>query len=544
MGLGLIGDLIGGIGLFLLGMHLMTSGMKQAAGQGLKAALESATKSPARGLLSGTMITALVQSSSAVTVAAIGFVNAGLLNLRQSLSVIYGCNIGTTMTGWLVALIGFKIKISAFALPLVGIGMLLKLMGNERKISHIGIALAGFGLFFIGLDFLKSAFEGLEEQIPLGDINHSALGLILFVLAGFVLTFLMQSSSAAMAITLSLTASGSIPLAAAGALVIGANLGTTSTAILAVIGATSNAKRIAAAHVIFNLITGSVGVLLLVIAESFINGNLQHLDMVTVLAAFHTLFNVMGVMIMWPLTERLVNFLKGRFRSQEEDIGNPRFLDKNILSTPNLAVDAMSHELMRVGQITSNMAKEAVSADIKDTPRLTTLMHSVQKLNGKIGRYNQKIAQENLTEEISIILPSAMRITRYYSEIARLSSLLPGYYELFDNLSSHSLLKLIHEYQKETISLIDACVVSEEQDTSADEGRQLIKSLEKRYQRLQSTILDGAVDGRIKADESIQLLDALSHIHRLAEQVEKASRYWSSITPMQHRSPINTQSSD
>lgn len=544
MNLGLIGDLAGGIGLFLLGMHLMTSGMKQAAGQGLKSALAAATKSPTRGLLSGTMITALVQSSSAVTVAAIGFVNAGLLNLRQSIAVIYGCNIGTTMTGWLVALIGFKIKISAFALPLVGLGMLLKLMGNERRISHVGIALAGFGLFFIGLDFLKSAFDGLEDQLPLEQIGHSALGLILFVVAGFILTFLMQSSSAAMAITLSLTAAGSIPLAAAGALVIGANLGTTSTAMLAVIGATSNAKRIAAAHVIFNLITGSVGVLLLILVASWLSGDTQNMDLVTLLAAFHTLFNIVGVLIMWPLTQRLVKFLEKRFRSQEEDLATPRHLDKNIIATPNLAVEAMAHELSRVCQITSNMAKEAVSADVIDTPRLHQLMNSIHTLNGKIGRYNQRIAQENLTEEISIILPSAMRITRYYSEVARLSALLPGYYELFESLPSESLRKPIHEYQKETVKLIDSCIVSDDVDQSNEEGRQLMKSLEKRYQRLKTTILDSTVENQIKPDESIRLLDALSHIHRLAEQVEKASRYWSSITPMQYREPLLDRHAD
>ncbi|MCP4598079.1 Na/Pi cotransporter family protein [Neptuniibacter sp.] len=540
MTFGLIGDLAGGIGLFLLGMHLMTSGMKQAAGQGLKTTLEAATQSPSRGLFSGIFITALVQSSSAVTVATIGFVNAGLLRLKQSINVIYGCNIGTTMTGWLVALIGFKIKISAFALPLVGIGMLIKLAGNDRKISHIGMALAGFGLFFIGLDFLKNAFDGLDDQLPLDQIDQSPLGLILFVIAGFVLTFLMQSSSAAMAITLSLAAAGSINLAAAGALVIGANLGTTSTAMLSVIGATSNAKRIAAAHVIFNLITGAVGILLLVIFSSVINGEIENLDYVTLLAAFHTLFNLMGVAFMWPLTDRLELFLRKRFRSQEEDVGQPRFLDNTVLSTPSIAVEAMSNELCRVSQLTSDMARTAVSADISETPKLTALMNSIHNLNGKIGKYNQKIAQENLTEEVSTILPSAMRITRYYSEIARLSALMPKYYDHFEQLSDQSLKKLIHDYQHKTIDLIDSCEIYEDAYQSGLESRKQIKSLEKNYQHLKSQVMESSIAGQIKPKESIELLDALSHIHRLAEQVEKAARYWSSLTPMQHReSPLN-----
>lgn len=538
MSLGIIGDLAGGLGLFLLGMHLMTTGMKQAAGQKLKKTLEAATRSPSRGLLSGIFITALVQSSSAVTVATIGFVNAGLLRLRQSITVIYGCNIGTTMTGWLVALIGFKIKISAFALPLVAVGMLLKLIGNERKISHLGMALAGFGLFFIGLDFLKTAFEGLDEQLPLAEIEQSSIGLILFVIAGFVLTFLMQSSSAAMAITLSLTAAGSIPLTAAGALVIGANLGTTSTAALSVIGATSNAKRIAAAHVIFNLITGTVGVLLLIVTASIIDGGPIHYDYVTLLALFHTVFNVVGVALMWPITDKLEQFLVRRFRSQEEDLSRTEFLDRTLLTTPSLAVEAMSNELVRVSQISSDMARAAISADIKETPRMTSMMNSIHKLNGKIGKYNQDIARENLTEEISIILPTAMRITRYYSEIARLSALMPNYYEFFDLVSDRSLKELIHEFQQQIIELIDSSEIHSSYDLSAIESRKLLKQLEKQYQHIKSQVMESTINGQIKPKDSIMLLDALSHIHRLAEQVEKAGRYWSGITPMETRAEL------
>lgn len=536
--MGLLGDLIGGVGLFLLGMHLMTNGMKQAAGQGLKKALQAATNSPTRGLASGILITALVQSSSAVTVATIGFVNAGLLKLRQSINVIYGCNIGTTMTGWLVALIGFKIKISAFALPLVGLGMLLKLSGNDRRISHIGMALAGFGLFFIGLDYLKNAFDGLDNQLPLDQISHSPLGLILFVAAGFILTFLMQSSSAAMAITLSLTAAGSIPLASAGALVIGANLGTTSTAMLSVIGATSNAKRIAAAHVVFNLITGVIGVLILILLAGLINQDLQNLNMVTLLAAFHTLFNVVGVMVMWPLTDRLEGFLKRRFRSQEEDLARPRFLDDTVLASPSLAVEAMSNELSRVSGLSSNMARAAISAESSEVTKLTALMNSLHKLNGEIGRYNQRIAQENLSPEISSILPSAMRITRYYSEIARLSAILPKYYEIIDLQSDRSLQELIHDYQSKTIELIDSCEISQDSYISGHESRLQIKQLEKQYQQLKNHVMQSSIEGHLKPKDSIELLDALSHIHRLAEQVEKAARYWSSITPMQTRDSI------
>ncbi|WP_067984725.1 Na/Pi cotransporter family protein [Neptuniibacter pectenicola] len=540
MMLGLLGDLAGGVGLFLLGMHLMTTGMQQAAGHGLKKALQAATGSPLKGLASGILITAIVQSSSAVTIATIGFVNASLLKLRQSIAVIYGCNIGTTMTGWLVALIGFQVKISAFALPMVAIGMLLKLIGGDRKVSHLGMALAGFGLFFIGLDYLKNAFDGLDSYLPLDQMTDSALGLILCVLAGFILTLLMQSSSAAMAITLSLTAAGSIPIASAGALVIGANLGTTSTAILSVIGATSNAKRIAAAHVIFNLITGLIGVVLLVLLAGIINNDLKNLNLVILLAAFHTLFNLIGVAILWPFTNHLEQFLNRRFCSQEERFGQPRFLDKTILASPALAVEAMKNELSRVSVLTSKMAKAAVSAELSETAKLTTSMHSVHELNEQIGEYNQKIAQNNLTTEISEILPSAMRITRYYSEIARLSALIPQYYEYIEQLSDRSIREQVHSYQHSTIELIDSCKIADNSCISGIDSRKLIKRLEHKYQTIKSLILESSIKGTLNPQDSILLLDALSHIHRLSEQVEKAARFWSSLTPMQSRdSAIN-----
>ncbi|WP_286239807.1 Na/Pi cotransporter family protein [Neptuniibacter halophilus] len=538
MNLGQFGDLAGGIGLFLLGMHLMTNGMKQAAGQGLKRTLQTATSSPLKGLLAGILITALVQSSSAVTVATIGFVNAGLLRLRQSITVIYGCNIGTTMTGWLVALIGFKLKISAFALPLVGLGMLINLSAGENRRGHFGMALAGFGLFFIGLDFLKGAFDGLEQQLPLEQISHAPAGLILFVVAGFILTFLMQSSSAAMAITLSLTAAGAIPLPSAGALVIGANLGTTSTAMLSVIGATSNAKRIAAAHVLFNLLTGIVGLLILFLLAGFAPSQNESANLVVLLAAFHTLFNLMGVVLMWPLTDRLEQFLQRRFRSQEEQLSQPRYLDDTVLASPALAIEAMSRELSRVSEMTSAMARAAISAEPSEVAKLKAWTTSLQGLNDQIGRYNQKIALANLTEEISAALPVAMRISRYYSEIARLSALMPKYYPIFEQITDHSLQKLLYEYQHATIELIDSCEIHPQVDSSGLDSRRLIQQMEKQYQILKSHVMESSIAGRINPQEGIELLEGLSHIHRLSGQVEKASRYWSSLTPIQPREPI------
>ncbi len=247
-------ELLGGIGLVLLGMSMLTDGLKLAAGDGLRAILRGWTRTPARGLISGALLTSLVQSSSAVTVATIGFVNAGLLTLRHAVWVIFGANVGTTITAWLVAMVGLKLDIGAFALPIIGFGVMAQMLGAKRpRLAGFGQALAGFGLFFLGIGILKGGFETLLpwfETLDLSDAGFFAP--FAFLLFGIVLAALAQSSSAAIAIILTATAGGGLPLELAGAGIIGANIGTTSTAIFASAGATPAAKRVALSHIVFN----------------------------------------------------------------------------------------------------------------------------------------------------------------------------------------------------------------------------------------------------------------------------------------------------
>ncbi len=542
MTLEMLGQLFGGIGLFLLGMQLLTNGLKQAAGRSLKATLEHATGSRLKGVVSGALITALVQSSSAVTVATLGFVNAGLLSLAQSVSIIYGSNIGTTMVGWLVALIGFKFKISAFALPLIGAGMVLRVSGGNSRRAHIGTAIAGFGIFFIGLDFLRGSFDGLSNSVPLAELGAGPLALALFVVAGIVLTFLMQASAAVIAIALSLVHTESISLAAAAALVIGANVGTTTTALLASIGATPNAKRISAAHVLFNLVTGLVGLVLLVALGGLLNQlDPSAFDLVSLLALFHTLFNIAGVLLMWPLTDRMVHFLKKRFRTLEESESKPRYLDSNILTTPSLAVEAINMELARVSRICSRMSREAISAERGAADRLQQQYESLTQLIGRIGEFNQELARQNLNAEISETLPVSLRVARYFNEMARLAARLPEYYPVFEQLQDSGIRSSVHDYQQAVIHLIDACEVRDDMATQGYETHQMKHEMEREYQHLKNGLLNQTISRQLTPADSVQLLDALSHIHRLAEQAEKASRYWSSTTPVQHRAPLLEQ---
>ena len=245
-------SLFGGLGLFLWGMHMLSQGLRLAAGAKLEAVLARATGTRFRGLVSGAVTTALVQSSSAVTVATIGFVNASLLTLGSAIWVLFGANLGTTATGWIVAFAGLKVDFSVLALPLIGVGAAMKLAGDRYRLAVWGEALAGFGMLFYGIVLMQSGFADLSAnwQIPQidGSVFDGFLGMAIQAAAGMAMTVVMQSSSASIAIALTAAQSGLIDITGAAAVVIGANIGTTVTAILASIGATPNAKRVAAAQ--------------------------------------------------------------------------------------------------------------------------------------------------------------------------------------------------------------------------------------------------------------------------------------------------------
>ncbi|WP_305043735.1 Na/Pi cotransporter family protein, partial [Geoalkalibacter sp.] len=429
MTLTMFGSLLGGIGLFILGMRLMTDGFKYAAGRALRGILARSTRTPLRGILSGALITALVQASAMVTVATIGFVNAGLMSLRQALTLIYGTNIGTTMTAWLVTAVGFDFNIQAFALPAIGAGMFLRMLRGESRAGRLGEALAGFGLFFSGLDVLKDAFGALGQSLQFTAISgNGLLAMAAFVGAGFLLTVLLQSSSAALAIILTSAAGGVVGVNDAAAMVIGANVGTTLTALLVVLGATANAKRVAAAHIAFNLITGVVAFVVLPLLLRLLAGMQGFLDLnagpATQLALFHTAFNLLGVLLLWPLTGTLVRFLEGRFRRSETDEARPQYLDRTLAATPVLGLQALVRELTRLGAMVRRMAKEAISSEKVAPQRLDQEREAADRLVEAIGEFSSRMQQSNLPPILAEVLPNALRVSRYHSEMAELAVLI------------------------------------------------------------------------------------------------------------------------
>ena len=511
----------GGLGLFLLGMAMMTDGLKLAAGRALERILAIATRTRWHALGSGVLVTSLVQSSSAVTVATIGFVNAGLLGLGGALWVLFGANVGTTMTGWIVALVGLKFKVESLAMPLAGLGVLLRLTGEGRRSGAIGTALAGFGLLFMGIALLQQAFAGLATQInlPQGDGGAAVLAQLGI---GVLMTVLMQSSSAAMAITLTAAQGGLIGAQGAAAVVIGANIGTTVTALLAAIGATPNARRAASAHVVFNLLTGSVALLLLPWLIGFLGHAREALalppDPAAKLALFHTTFNVLGVLLMWPLATRLTGWLQQRFRAREEDEAQPRFLDDTVLAVPTLALDALAREVTRTGEVALRMTRAALSGG--DVAALRSDHAVLASLDKAIERFVERLRSASMSQVASARLAELLRIERYHEEAAQqamTAAALPPALPVEARLT-----EAVRAFDAAAIALLESCDPATGLDRTGLDAR--LGSAESCYEALKSSLLAAGVDGRMALSEMERALRRFSSLRRALQQVHKARR--------------------
>ncbi|MBU0620406.1 MAG: Na/Pi cotransporter family protein [Gammaproteobacteria bacterium] len=514
------GGLLGGIGLFLLGMGLMTDGLKLAAGPALERILANSTRTRLRGLASGVLVTALVQSSSAVTVAAIGFVNAGLLTLNQSLWVLFGANIGTTMTGWLVALVGLKFKIELLALPLIGLGMMLRLTGETSRRGAMGLALAGFGVLFLGIDMLRVSFSGFTTGFSLNEFG-GMLGILVMVLSGILMTVLMQSSSASLTIALTAAQGGLISIEGAAGMVIGANVGTTVTALIAAIGATPNAKRAASAHVLFNVLTGAVALLLLPVLLWLVGVLRELLDLdsapAATLALFHTVFNVLGVALMWPLATRLSEFLERRFRTAEEDEARPRFLDPNVAEVPSLALDALRQEVRRMGGIALRMLREALGGAAGQT-QLARDQQVVGALNRAIADFIARLNRTGMSAENAQRLTDILRIARYYETLAELA---PEAAAAMGETPSPAPVEAgrFAAQAEALLNEVDPAV-------SLDDPRAAelaLQALEEHYQPLKAQLLEAGAQGRLAVAEMDARLRTASILRRAMQQAVKAA---------------------
>lgn len=522
----ILGSILGGIGLFMLAIGMMTDGLKMAAGPSLRNILSRWSSTPLRGIFSGCLMTAIVQSSSAITVASLGFVNAGLINMRQALGIIYGSNIGTTMTGWLVAIMGFQFNIQNLALPMIGIGMILKLVKQKGTLASFGLALVGFGLFFVGIDVLKESFEGLVAAFDISKYTaEGASGVVLFLFIGMVMTVLTQSSSASIALTITAVSSGMVGVYAAGAMVIGANVGTTSTAAIASIGATSNAKRVAAAQVIFNVVTGIVALIVLPFLFTFINYVCLLLDVVAdpaiSLALFHTIFNILGVVLIYPHNERIASFLDNKFTSWDEKASNPKFIDKTIAQTPVLAVNALLLELYSIADKGIELYSRVVKKKFKGETSFESDAKIIKALSTEVSKFIVTIESSELSVDTREDLTTLMRIEQYLLNCTLATERAADYLLQRESLSLPLLETELLNYFD---SVLDFLIASRSVEHNDEKRALLFAQMQVEHDRIKAELLLNGTQSKISITNMSASIDALAEALRIARQWHKGMK--------------------
>jgi len=400
-------QILGALAFFIYGMKLMSEGIQRAAGSQMRNILRNMTKNRYLGVFTGFLITALVQSSSATTVMTVSFVNAGLLSLVESAGVMMGANIGTTITAWIVSLLGFKLNLATYSVPLFAFGVPM-IFSNKGKFKHWGEFLIGFAILFLGLSYLKEFVPDLKQNSEILSFlsNFTQWGFlsrIFFVLVGTVITIVVQSSSAAMAITLTLCSQGILPFEVAAAMILGENIGTTITAEIASLVGNTNAKRSARIHSMFNII----GVMWMVILMPFIlpvlssfaqdwmgiaNPYTSAEDMPITLAVFHTFFNLVNVLLLLAFVPWLVKLaIKTVPQKDSGGMDTLKFINTTN-RTPELATVELQKEIARYGEITSrmlNFSKDLINST--DNAERRTLISRLEKYEDITDRFEKEI---------------------------------------------------------------------------------------------------------------------------------------------------------
>ena len=417
-GSGDIKIILGGIAIFLLGMVFMEDGFKLFSGGILEKFLEKSTKTLMRSITTGFFATSIMQSSSLVSIVVISFLSAGLMSLAGAVGVIFGSNIGTTTTAWIVSTLGVKIDIAAYALPMVVFGVVFR-FSNKKVTQGIGNVLVGLGFVFLGIDFMKDGFDTLKAGLDLSQFQvEGYLGALIYVALGIVATVVIQSSSATMAIIITALVTNQIVYINAIELAIGANIGTTITAVIGAMTSNANGKRLAVAHFIFNIVTGAIALIFLYPLADLTTYLATHIGIASddygmQLALFHTIFNIIGVLIVSPFTTRLVQFLETLFTKEPEDILQPLYLDRVLLPIPETSLPAIKKETIHL----YNNAVEIISHSI--------FLHRHEFLNKE---NIEKIVEESEFDTIEDINHFyTTKIKNIYSELIAYATLAQEY---------------------------------------------------------------------------------------------------------------------
>ncbi|MCX8123311.1 MAG: Na/Pi cotransporter family protein [Spirochaetes bacterium] len=539
--------IFGGLGLFLFGMKIMSESLQQAAGERLKGILWRVSSNRFKGVFTGLFITSIIQSSSATTVMLVSFVSAGLLTLQQSIGIIYGANIGTTVTGWLVALIGFKVKITAVALPCIGIGFFIRFISNE-KVRYYGEVLLGFGVLFFGLDIMSNAVKDLRNSEAILSLmsRYSAVDIpstLIVVVIGTIITMIVQSSSATVAMTMTLAVNGLIDFPTACAFILGENIGTTITANIAAIGASTEAKQAARAHFLFNLI-GVIWIMFIFhklfvpFVDWLVPGN-PYSDILAVrskviadhMAAFHTAFNVINTIVFLPFVDvlaKLATKLAPKPEGEKDEF-HLKYITTALVATPTININQARLEIKRMCGIVLEMfdmvmevfhhPKEKLGTQVEQIIKLENLTDHLEK---EISNFLVNILQNNISyeqsEEVSSLLHTVNELERIGDNCESLLKLIRRKYEQGIEFSDEAV-KGIDEIAvkvREFLVLINDNITIRNKDIMSDS-----KFLEDRIDELRNELRKGHVnrlnEGICDVNAGLIFIDMLSKFEKIGD---------------------------
>ena len=516
--------LMGGLGLFIYGMKIMGDGLENAAGEGLKSILEKVTKNPLIAVLVGTVVTAVIQSSSATTVMVVGFVNAGLMNLAQAAGIIMGANIGTTITAQLVAF-----KLDQIAPIFVFFGAFIVMFAKRKKRKEIGNIILGFGILFTGMGIMSSAMKPLTEsalfeQILL-TVGHN---MFLGILAGALLTAVLQSSSATTGILVALATAGAIDIRIALPIIFGCNIGTCITAMIATVGTNKTAHKAAMLHLIFNL--GGTILFIPVLATGILGDIVEKIssgDVSRQIANAHTVFNLVNTAIMLPLTGTLIKIVNKIIpgEDEEEEYG-VKYIDDRLLETPVIAAGQVAKETIRMANKAKKSLELAMEAfnnnDIKLVEKVYENEKIINSLDEAITAYLVKLSKCELSAKEQGIVASTFhtvidieRIGDHADNIAGLAS-----QKISKNLQhSDEAMNQLHTMYENTIKSLDIAIESyTNRDVtkakSIQEVEDNINRLQKKYRELHIKRL---YEGSCNAYSGALFLDAISNFERIGD---------------------------
>ncbi|MDH5182936.1 MAG: Na/Pi symporter [Gammaproteobacteria bacterium] len=534
-------NISGGLGLFLLGMTIMTDGLRALAAENMRRILTRFTRSPYSGAITGALTTAVLQSSSATTVAAVGFVGAGLLTFSQSLGIIFGANIGTTITGWLVALLGLKLQLGSLMLPLVLLGALVKLFARNH-LQQMGFALAGFGLVFIGISMLQAGMGGLESDvIPLNLPADSWMTRLQFIGLGILFTVITQSSSAGVAATLTALYAGTIDFHHAASLVIGMDIGTTFTAAIASIGGSSAMRRTGLSHVIYNLLTGIMALLLITpymyIVEHGQGDILSNAELY--LVAFHSGFNVLGVILVIPFTQQFSLLMLHLIPDRKDPLSIG--LDNSLLKEPSVAITAshavLSHQFQYLLQI---LLQKAERHEHIDAHSLQQFQQSMSLSQSYVDRIHLSQEDKPQWQRLYGITHALEHLQRFYHRMQKVNSISIAY-------QSPQLRELVTKLSGNIHRLNRHLMQSEWQD-AAQLTSSMALDIAQQTDILRDQFIANVASDTLDVPVANEYLHALRWLNRVSTHIERISFYLSDtaypLSKSNNPNPLESSATD